>query len=193
MKNIFDIFVFVIYTDIYIFELALKINKLTEFLLFSAVYLSSRCKKTKVFLCLKVLPPWNQTRAPSWTCCVAYSTSRPPTAFYNIQKLNLCSKTNIKKTAWVNPWPFTLENTRNYTGIIELGRNGNSFHSCKLNVYHYPLILEHSHRLKTTFSCGYGLFKLGGRVTPTKWASKDNSKLLQMLMCYLFMQTDIIY
>ena len=34
--------------------------------------------------------------------CGAYSTSRPQPASYNIRKLNLCSKTNIGKTAWKN-------------------------------------------------------------------------------------------
>ena len=45
-------------------------------------------------------PPWS----PSRTRCGAYSTSRPAPAFYNIRKLNLCSKTDISKTAWINVW-----------------------------------------------------------------------------------------
>ena len=48
------------------------------------------------------LPPEPYARAPPRTRCGAYSTSRPPPAFYNIQKLNLYSKTNISKTAWIN-------------------------------------------------------------------------------------------
>ena len=34
----------------------------------------------------------------------SYSTSRPPPTLYNVQKLNLCSKTDISKTAWINAW-----------------------------------------------------------------------------------------
>ena len=46
------------------------------------------------------------TRALPWTHWGAYNTSRPPPAFYNIWKFNLCSKTVISKTAWINAWYF---------------------------------------------------------------------------------------
>ena len=46
--------------------------------------------------------PQSPTKALPWTRCGAYSTSRHPSAFYNIQKLNLCSKRDISKTAWTN-------------------------------------------------------------------------------------------
>ena len=52
------------------------------------------------------LPPWTPTRALPWICCGAYSTLRPPPAFYNFRKLNLCLKTDISKTAWINPKYF---------------------------------------------------------------------------------------
>ena len=48
--------------------------------------------------------PWTLTWALPWTLCGVYSTSRPPTAFYNIQKLNLCSKTDISETASINDY-----------------------------------------------------------------------------------------
>ena len=48
------------------------------------------------------LYPWTTTRAPTWTRCGAYSTLRPSPGFYNIQKLNFCSKTNTSKTALIN-------------------------------------------------------------------------------------------
>ena len=44
------------------------------------------------------------TKALPWTRCGAYSTSRPPPSFYSIQKLNLCSKTDISETAWINAY-----------------------------------------------------------------------------------------
>ena len=37
-----------------------------------------------------------------WTYCRPYNTSRPSPAFYNIRKLNRCSKTDISKSAWIN-------------------------------------------------------------------------------------------
>ena len=40
------------------------------------------------------------TRALPWACCKAYSVK------YNIWKLNLLAKTDISKTAWINPGPF---------------------------------------------------------------------------------------
>ena len=63
--------------------------------------MSSRCKRPKIF---RVFISWTLIRGLPWTHCRAYSTSRPPTAFYNIWKLNLCSKTDISKTAWINAW-----------------------------------------------------------------------------------------
>ena len=36
--------------------------------------------------------------------CRDYSASRTPSAFYNIQTLNLWLKTGISKTAWINAW-----------------------------------------------------------------------------------------
>ena len=44
---------------------------------------------------------WTSTKAPMWTSFRAYSTSRSPPAFYHIGKLNLCSKTDISKIAWI--------------------------------------------------------------------------------------------
>ena len=38
------------------------------------------------------------------TGCIAYSTLKSVPAFYNIQNFNLCSETDISKTAWVNAW-----------------------------------------------------------------------------------------
>ena len=49
-------------------------------------------------------PSRTPTRSPPWTCYQTCSTSRPPPALYNIQKLNLCSKTDISETAWINTW-----------------------------------------------------------------------------------------
>ena len=54
-------------------------------------------------------------RVPPWTCCEVYSTLPDPHLHcrtnlwlffekFNIQKLNLLSKTDISKTAWINPW-----------------------------------------------------------------------------------------
>ena len=76
--------------------LGFQINLLTRFLLFWAIYLFSRCKKANMGF-----TPWIATKAPPWTLCGDYRTLRPPPAFYNIQKLNLCSKTDISKTAWI--------------------------------------------------------------------------------------------
>ena len=64
--------------------------------------MSSICKKNPIFS--EVLPHWTPTRPPQLTRCGAYSTSRPPLTFCNIQKLNLCSKTDIAKTACLNAW-----------------------------------------------------------------------------------------
>ena len=44
---------------------------------------------------------WTSTKAPTWTSFRAYSTSRSQPAFYHIGKLNLCSKTDIHKIAWI--------------------------------------------------------------------------------------------
>ena len=57
-------------------------------------------KKTKVFQGCYSLNP------RSWTCFGNYSTLRPPAAFYNVQKSNLCWKMNISKTAWINDWSW---------------------------------------------------------------------------------------
>ena len=46
-------------------------------------------------------------RAPPCLSCSNYSTLRPSLAFYKIPKLNLCSKTDISKTAWINAWLWT--------------------------------------------------------------------------------------
>ena len=65
----------------------------------------------KLFLCppdvktlnfSRVLLSWTPTRAPAWIYCKAYRTLRPSLGFYSMQKLNLCSKTDISKTAWIN-------------------------------------------------------------------------------------------
>ena len=37
-----------------------------------------------------------------WTYCRACNISRPSLTFYNIRKLNRCSKTDISKSAWIN-------------------------------------------------------------------------------------------
>ena len=67
----------------------------------------------KLFSCLadvkrpkfcSALSHWNPTRAPPWAGCWADSTSRPVGSFYTIRKLNLCLKTDISKTAWINAW-----------------------------------------------------------------------------------------
>ena len=49
----------------------------------------SDVKKTKSF---RSFTPWTPTKAPLWIHWRAYSTLRPLLAFYNIRKLNLCSK-----------------------------------------------------------------------------------------------------
>ena len=49
----------------------------------------SDVKKTKSF---RSFIPWTPTKAPLWIHWRAYSTLRPLPAFYNIRKLNLCSK-----------------------------------------------------------------------------------------------------
>ena len=54
----------------------------------------------------RAFTPWTPTNDPSWACRGAFSTSSPPLAFYNFRKLNLCSKTDISKTAWINAWSF---------------------------------------------------------------------------------------
>ena len=66
-------------------------------------------KKTKF---LRGLPRWTPTRAPPWTRCGAYSTSRTTPTFYKIQKLSLCSKTDITKTPWINAWQVNRKQTR---------------------------------------------------------------------------------
>ena len=48
--------------------------------------------------------PLKRTKALPWTRCGAFSTTRRPPAFYNTRKLNLRSKTDISKTAWINAW-----------------------------------------------------------------------------------------
>ena len=62
-------------------------------------------KKPEVF---RGFTPWTPTRAPPWTCYRAFNLRRPPRAFYNIQKFNLCSNTDISKIAWINAWPYWI-------------------------------------------------------------------------------------
>ena len=52
---------------------------------------------------LSVFTLWTPTKVLLWIFCGAYSTLRTSSTFYNIQKLNLTSKTDIGKTAWINP------------------------------------------------------------------------------------------
>ena len=59
-------------------------------------------KRTKSFRGPK-LTPWTPSKARLWIRCRAYNTLRPSPTFYNIQKLNLSSKTDISKTVWINP------------------------------------------------------------------------------------------
>ena len=76
----------------------------------------------KLFLCppdvktlnfSRVLLSWTPTRAPAWIYCKAYRTLRPSLGFYSMQKLNLCSKTDISKTAWINAWPHIIAFLKN--------------------------------------------------------------------------------
>ena len=55
----------------------------------------------KLFICppdvkrpksFRYFTPWIPSRTPPWTRWGVYSTSRPWPVFYNIHKLNLCSK-----------------------------------------------------------------------------------------------------
>ena len=73
----------------------------------------SCCSHYKLFICppdvkrpksFRGLTPWTPTKALLWICCRAYSSLRPSSAFYNIQKLHISWKTDISKTAWINPW-----------------------------------------------------------------------------------------
>ena len=52
---------------------------------------------------LSVFTLWTPTKVLLWIFCGAYSTLRTSSAFHNIQKLNLTSKTDIRKTASINP------------------------------------------------------------------------------------------
>ena len=47
---------------------------------------------------------WIPTKALLWIRCQVCSTFWLSHAFYNIQKLNLSSKTDISKPAWIYPW-----------------------------------------------------------------------------------------
>ena len=49
------------------------------------------------------LTPWTPTKALLGIHCQDYSTLTPWPAFYNTEKLNLSSKMDISKTAWINP------------------------------------------------------------------------------------------
>ena len=49
------------------------------------------------------LTPWTPTKVLLGIHCKDYSTLTPWPAFYNTEKLNLSSKMDISKTAWINP------------------------------------------------------------------------------------------
>ena len=66
------------------------------FLLFWAIYLSSRCKKAKRF---QELYPLNSHQGSAMNPLQSLHHFKTPTC---IQKLNLCSKMDISKTAWIN-------------------------------------------------------------------------------------------
>ena len=66
----------------------------------------------ELFICFPFVDftPWTPKRALPWIHCGTYGISRIPPAFYTIQKLNLCWKMDISKTAWINAclheWTF---------------------------------------------------------------------------------------
>ena len=85
-----------------------KLNLLIEFsssifIKFHLKYIDVELSKWRIQnkLAYKIL-----TRAPSWTCCEAYRTSRLAHTFYNFRKLNYCQKTDLSKTAWLNASPI---------------------------------------------------------------------------------------
>ena len=45
--------------------------------------------------------PWTPTRVPSMSTLWSIQHLENPPAFYNIRKLNLCSKTDISKATWI--------------------------------------------------------------------------------------------
>ena len=76
-------------------ELTFKINFLAKFLLFKLFIYPSALKRLKFF--------WDFTPQTLQRSAMKPLTSRPQPAFYyNIQKLDLCSKMDISKTAWIN-------------------------------------------------------------------------------------------
>ena len=79
-----------------------KLISLLGFFYFKLFIYNPDVKRPIFFFLGGGLYPSSTTRAPSWTCCWTYSTSRPPSPLYNIWKLNLFSKTDINKTAWIN-------------------------------------------------------------------------------------------
>ena len=82
-------------------KLAFKINLLIRFFVFQAIYLSSRCKKTKHFQGLYPLPMNHHQGLAMNSLRSLYHLKSPP-VFYNIQNSNLFSKTSIIKTACIN-------------------------------------------------------------------------------------------
>ena len=82
-------------------KLAFKINLLIRFFVFQAIYLSSRCKKTKHFQ--GVYPPPPESPPGLGHELVAELISpQVPTCILQHSKLNLFSKMNIIKTACIN-------------------------------------------------------------------------------------------
>ena len=63
------------------------------------------CKNPKIF---QGLCPWTPTGAPPWIRCEAYLPCRASLwsffTKYKVRKLNLLSKTDFRKIAWINPW-----------------------------------------------------------------------------------------
>ena len=74
-------------------ELEFKINYLTKFLLFSAIYLPCTCKKAKIL----------QHLATS-TCILLLKTQ------------SLC-QTDISKTVWINAWPSKNNTFSNFSNF----------------------------------------------------------------------------
>ena len=74
------------------------------------------------------ITPWNSTTAPPGACWGAFSTLEPSPAFYNIRKLNLRSKTDISKTAWINACSSVKHSTK--------------------TIYHHHKILHHVTRCR---------------------------------------------
>ena len=70
---------------------------LLGFFYFKLFICPSGVKKSKSF---KGLTPWTSAKAPLWIRCWVYRSSP---AIYNIWKLNLSSKTDISRTAWIYP------------------------------------------------------------------------------------------